>query len=205
MKVLLIILVIIGILFIIKSCIKKDDNKFNDNSRPKIPVGKTPIENDRIIIIKDVNYEDIKKAVLQFCNIYNKEKYSVIVQLTQISKNEIVLTFPYDIDFATYCFLINYLYYPNEIFYKANIKGWATTRSTDEFISKENADKLVMLYIPTDDKEYDNVYMTTEDNKGYKLGFSVGGLKTLNAPKENFEKNKYEIADIINKPGEKIQ
>ena len=62
-----------------------------------------------------------------------------------------------------------------------------------------------MLYIPSDDKEYDNIYLTTEDNKGYKLGFAVGGLETLNIPKENFEKNKYNIADVKNKSSEEIQ
>ena len=205
MKVILIILGIIGILILIKSCIPKNENKFSDDSRPKLPVQKNEIDNDRIIIINGANYTDIKKALNQFCNIYNKENYQAIIRLSTISQNEFVLTFPYGIDFTTFCFLINYLYYPNEIFYKADIKGWTTTNSNDEFISAENSNKYVMLYIPSDDKEYDNVFMTTEDNKGYKLGFAVGGVKTLNTPKENFEENKYKVADIKNKTSEEIQ
>jgi len=205
MKAILIILGIIGILILLKSCIPKNENTFNDNSRPKLLAEKSEIINDRIVIINGANYNDIKKALNQFCNTYNKENYQAIIRLTAISQNDFVLTFPYGIDFTTFCFLINYLYYPNEIFYKADIKGWTTTKSNDEFISPENSHKYVMLYIPSDDKEYDNIYLTTEDNKGYKLGFAVGGLETLNIPKENFEKNKYNIADVKNKSSEEIQ
>ena len=206
MKIVLIILGVILIALILKSCLPKNDNKeFKDTSRQNIPEQKKLVQNDKIIIVDGAKYEDIKKATLQFCNIYNKQNLVAIVKLTKISENLSVLTFPYDIDFGTFCFLINYLYYPNEIFYQADIKAWATTKPNDDFISKENQNKYSMIFIPRDDKEYDNVYMTTKENKGFKLGFAVGGLKNLSSPKINFIENKYMIKDIEDKPNEEIK
>ena len=34
--------------------------------------------------------------------------------------------------------------------------------------------KKVMIYIPAEDEEHDNVYLTTEDNIGFKMGFGIG-------------------------------
>jgi len=206
MKIVLIILCVILIALILKSCLPKNDNKeFKDTSRQNISEQKKLIQNDKIIIVDGARYEDIKKATLQFCNIYNKQNLVAIVKLTKISENLSVLTFPYDIDFGTLCFLTNYLYYPNEIFYKADIKAWTTTRPNDDFISNENENQYSMLFIPNDDKEYDNVYMTTKENKGYKLGFAIGKSKNLFFPKLNFIENKYRIKDIEDKPNEEIK
>jgi hypothetical protein len=57
-----------------------------------------------------------------------------------------------------------------------------------------------MLFIPYDDTEYDNVYLTTEDNIGYKLGFAVGHEKQiLDFPKLNFVEPQIEIDELAEK------
>ncbi|MCO7355734.1 hypothetical protein [Riemerella anatipestifer] len=206
MKIVLLVVAIIAILFIVKSCFpKSNENGFEDESRPNLPSPQTKIENDKIIIVEGAKYEVVKKAIQQFCNIYNKENYIAVIKLSKLSETTSILTFPYDIEFGTFCFLTNYLYYPNDIFYKADIKAWTTTKLNDEFISEENVNKYVMLYIPPEDQEYDNVYMTTEQNVGYILGFAVGGVKKLDTPRESFIGNKYEIEDTENKPSEEIK
>ena len=44
-----------------------------------------------------------------------------------------------------------------------------------------------MLYLAVNDKEYDNVFLTTSDNIGYKLGFAAGEEKQLlKEPKETY-------------------
>lgn len=205
MRKITIIITILGILPILISCFQSNDNEYKDNSRGKVEFEKKKIENDKIIIIEGAKYLDIKKALKQFCNIYNKENYVAVIRISKISEKVTVLTFPYDIDFTHFCFLTNYLYYPNEIFYKADIKAWTTTKSTDEFITENSADKYVLLYVPSNDAEHDNVYMTTEDNKCFKLGFSIGDQKELKQPVKDFVENKYEIEDAENKRGEEIK
>ncbi len=63
-----------------------------------------------------------------------------------------------------------------------------------------------MLYIPSDDKEYDNVYLTSSDNIGYKLGFAVGHeTQLLDSPKIKFIEQAISMDDINNKPTEEIK
>ena len=87
---------------------------------------------------------------------------------------------------------INYLKYAHELSlkpdYKPDIKAWCKTKESYSWMTNEIANKTVMLFIPDSDKEYDNVYLTTEDNIGFKMGFAVGyeHIK-LDKPMLNFE------------------
>lgn len=117
--------------------------------------------------------------------------------MTQISNNKFAVTFPYDIDFDTFCFAVNYLEYPTDIKWNADVRAWATTKSNDEWITEKSANKKVMLYISAFDKEYDNVFLTTQDNIGYKLGFAGGKeIKLLDTPEKSYEVQAIEINDI---------
>ncbi|MDP4203057.1 MAG: hypothetical protein Q8861_10195 [Bacteroidota bacterium] len=183
------ILVIIGAIIIallLKSCVSKNNNK-NENRTSIKDLPKEKVENDKVVLIENVNLGEVKKAIEQFCNNYNQEDYRALPLLTIVSENKFVVTFPYDIDFVTYCFFVNYMYYPNDISYKPTIKAWATTKSTDLWIKGDIANKKVMLYIPADDKDFDNVYLTTSNNIGYKMGFAMGEeSQRLDAPKQKY-------------------
>jgi hypothetical protein len=65
---------------------------------------------------------------------------------------------------------------------------------------EKSANKKAVLFIPVDDTEHDNVYMTTSDNIGYKLGFAVGEQKQLlTSPERRFVSPDIELADLTNK------
>ena len=186
MKTLLIIGGIIVVGFILKSCISNNNSK--NESRPintEMPTEK--IKNDKIVLIENVKLEDFKNVLQKFCNNYNQENLRALPLLTILSENKFVVTFPYDTDFATYCFFVNYMYYPNDIIYKPTIKAWTSTKQSDDWMTNDIANKKVMLYIPSDDKDYDNVYLTTFDNIGYKMGFAMGEEKQkLNNPRQSY-------------------
>lgn len=62
-----------------------------------------------------------------------------------------------------------------------------------------------MLYIPPDDEEYDNVYMTTEDNIGYKVGFAVNEQKQLlENPVSSYSEPPFTVEMTDGKPSEEI-
>lgn len=197
-KVLIIVAVILIVIFVLKYL--KSGNKLipkikrpADNTKPSVYV-----ENDKVIIIKNVNHEDISKAIKSFCNEYNSESYTAMLRLIPLGVNNYAVTFPYDIDFATFCFAVNYLEYPIDITnWKADVKAWATTKSNDEWITEKSANKKVMLYMSAFDKEYDNVFLTTQDNIGYKLGFAVGEeTQLLNIPEKHYEYPAIEIHEV---------
>jgi hypothetical protein len=186
MKTLLIIGGIIILGFILKSYISNNNSK--NESRPnnaEMPTEK--IKNDKITLIENVKLEDLKNALQNFCNNYNQENLRVLPRLTILAENKFVVTFPYDIDFETYCYFVNYMYYPNDITYKPIIKAWISTKQNDNWMTKEIVNKKVMIYIPSDDKDNDNVYLTTSDNIGYKMGFAMGEEKEkLNNPRQTY-------------------
>jgi hypothetical protein len=58
-----------------------------------------------------------------------------------------------------------------------------------------------MLFVSDFDKEYDNVYMTTSDNIGYKLSFAKGEEKQLfDKPEKSFVKQPLSINELAGKP-----
>ena len=194
MEIFLAIAVIIIAVFLYARYSGKTDN----SSRP--PGGKLPlteIANDKIILVDNANYEDIKKALTEFCNQYNKSDHVVLSRLWQLNPGWFAVTFPYDIDFITYCFAVNFLDYPMNVTWNAKVRGWTTTTPGDEWITDKSVNKKVMLYLAEDDKEGDNVFMTTEDNIGFKLGFaSARTRKLLDVPKESFRAPRVSVSDL---------
>ncbi|MEM6845226.1 MAG: hypothetical protein AAF944_25400 [Bacteroidota bacterium] len=172
------ILIIVGLIatgLVIKACVPTTNKETQNTDRPTKTAKPTKtIENDKLVVVNDVTPNEIKQAIQQFCNIYNQESYRALPELTIVSDNEYVITFPNDIDFETFCYFVNYLHYPSDIFYKPNITAWTTTSQGDSWMKDELVGKKVMLYIPKDDQDYDNVYLTTSDNLGYKMGFALG-------------------------------
>lgn len=198
-------LIILGL--VLKSCLKSNENEYKNEKRPKLNFDDSKkVKNDKIILIKNVDFEKVKLASQQFCNQYNQQKYLAVLNLIKIDNHKTVITFPFDIDFVNFCFLVNYLKYPNDISYNAEISGWTTTKSSDEWMTEKSVNKLVMVFIPNDDQEFDNVYMTTNDNIGYKLGFAMGEEKQLlPQPKETFKTKEFSVEDVGNLKGELIK
>src|SRR5512133_10596 len=63
------------------------------------------IENDKIIIVKNLKLDYMKQALQQFCDSYNVKSYLVLPRLTMLD-NYFVITFPYNIDFERFCYLV---------------------------------------------------------------------------------------------------
>ena len=92
-----------------------------------------------------------------------------------------------------------------EVKWNAIITGWTTTHIGDTWITDRSLNKNVMLFITDDDTEYDNVYMTTSDNFGYKLGFAKGQEKQLlETPKKLYVEPKIGFSDLSDKEFEDL-
>ncbi len=54
-----------------------------------------------------------------------------------------------------------------------------------------------MLFVSDFDTEYNNVFLTTSDNIGYKLGFAMGEEKQpLNSPEKSYIKPPINISEL---------
>jgi hypothetical protein len=187
MKVLILLGAIVIIALVLKACVSgntlaEDPPRPPSNLKPQVFK-----ENNKLIVVSNVSHQDISKALTKFCNAYNKEDFAALPRLFEVKYGTYAVTFPYDVDFATYCFAVNFLKYPMDIKWNAKVRAWAITKQGDDWITEKNVNKKVMLYLEEHDKEYDNVFLTTQDNVGYKLGFAAGQeTQLLSIPKERY-------------------
>lgn len=197
MKVIPILVIWVFVALVFKSCIS-GDRVSDDISRPH--PGKKPVtekKNDKLILVSNVNHDDIKNALIKFCNMYNKDNYAILPRLTQIAPRTFAITFPYDTNFSMFCFIVNFMKYPVDINWNSDVVAWATTKRSDEWITEKSLGKKVMLFLAEDDTEYDNVYLTTRDNIGYKLGFASGKEKQLLvSPKQPFIEPRIDVNNL---------
>jgi len=208
MKIGLIIIGVVILFFIIKAIFPFGQKPAHEDiSRPSVdkkPVQEKP--NDKLVVVRDADYDNLKKALIEFCNMYNKESFQAQPRLVKVSDREFAITFPYDINFEIFCYLVNYIEYPMDIKWQPTITAWTTTKQTDKWVSDKSVNKKVMLFIEDNDNEHDNVFMTTEDNIGFKLGFAVGEEKQpLNSPNKKFVSPSVEFSVLTDKPAENFQ
>lgn len=188
------------ILFFVWTIILKNQKSPSDTDKRILSKNTFPtdkVDNDKLVIVEDASEDDIKKILQEFCILYNEETYQVIPRLTKLSDKKFAITFPYDINFEIYCYFINYVNYPMGFNKHFKAIGWTTTRSTDIWITEKSVNKSVILFISDFDTEYDNVFLTTYDNIGYKLGFAMREEKQLlNNPAKSYVKPPITISEL---------
>jgi hypothetical protein len=188
---------------------KSKTESTNQNNSSEFKIENTVTENDKQILIENVDFNLIKKAVQDFTKSYDnpqQSKLKPISKLHKIDKYRVLITFPYDIDFEIFCYYVNYLKYPIDLNYKANVTGWTKTRSTDHWLNKNFENVNAMLFIDPNDKEFDNVMLTTEKGQTYKIGFAMGeGLQNQNGTILKYNPSEFKKLDLEKLESEEIK
>lgn len=107
------------------------------------------------------------------------------IELYQYDTNKYVIIPKEDIDNQSFNFLVNYLYYPENIKYKPIISGYTFVKDTTIF-PKEKLNYEIEIFVPQNDTEYDNVYAVTQYNEVFKIDF--GGKTIKSSLIKSFEK-----------------
>lgn len=76
----------------------------------------------------------------------------------------------HDIDYNDFCFLFNWLVYRKTTVRDYSLRGWLKESHLE--VKGNSVTGSIMLFIPSDDKEYDNVYFVSSHGKGYKQEFA---------------------------------
>jgi hypothetical protein len=172
---------------------------------------------DNFIIIKGGLCNDIKKALQQWIALYAKDLVSNIkLELYILGQERYLIVADKRLSNEKFNYLINYLRYPEGIEYNISIEGYATVRD-EKIYPQKLLNKKILVYVSGNDKEYDNVFVTTEDNETYKIDFNgkvsrVYESKTFSIPDidtkllqepERITLTKKEIAEIKNEKSKK--
>lgn len=132
---------------------------------------------ENIIKIEGGAYTDVKKALRQWISLYSENiDESLKFEVFKNGKGNHVIRVDERIDITSFFYLINYLKYPENIKYKINVEGFTIGKEHVELL-----DKRLLIYISENDKNYDNVYVVTEENKTYTIDF---GGKITELPNE---------------------
>lgn len=129
------------------------------------------VANDKLVFVSGITKQKLENDLKEVCDLYNSDGARMYPELQQLGDREFAITFPYDIDFVSFYYLINFLCYPMSGGERAEVTGWTKAVAGDRWITKRIAGKQLMLYIPEEDEEYDNVYVTTEYGECYKFSF----------------------------------
>ncbi|MBA4057035.1 MAG: hypothetical protein C0490_20135 [Marivirga sp.] len=162
--------------------------------------------NEKLIVVKGPKEEQMKKVLEKFCEMYNQNGSTTILKFYKKGDDTFFITFPSDIDFELFCYLINYIKYPMDINYKVEAIGWTIADHVDSWNTKYINGKKVIVFIDPDDQEYDNVMLTTEDNAAYEIGFAMGeGLEPRNKMILDFRTHDINLADLRNANGTTVK
>ncbi|MCL2073245.1 MAG: hypothetical protein FWH18_04955 [Marinilabiliaceae bacterium] len=142
---------------------------------------------EKYIIIKNCTKEELKTILNDWLIVYaNRLKSKMVFEIAEINPNVFVLEIGQSIDDTFFFFLVNYFAYP--IGFKKTFEAEGYTTATKH---KTLRNKKIYVFNNAKDTEYDNVWITTEENETYKFDFG-GKLR-----KVDFDKN-YKIFDISN-------
>lgn len=136
---------------------------------------------DNLILINGGAYNDIKKALRQWIDLYSKDlQDDLTFQIFKNGRGNHLIQADRRLDNERFFYLVNYLNYPENIEYKIDIEGYTKGKDKNELINKD-----LLVYISPTDKEYDNVFVATSDNKNFKVDF--GGKITETRDKRLFK------------------
>lgn len=129
---------------------------------------------DNLITIKGGAYNDVKKALGQWIDLYaNDLQDRLTFQLFKNGLGNHIIQVDERLDNERFYYLVNYLNSPEGIDYKIDIVGFITGREENKLKNKN-----LLVHISPTDEDYDNVFVTTSENENFKVQFGVGIIET---------------------------
>lgn len=122
---------------------------------------------DNLILINGGAYNDIKKALRQWIDLYSKDlSDGLTFQIFKNGRGNHIIQADKRLDNDKFFYLVNYLNYPENTEYKIDIEGYTTGKDKNQLEGKR-----LLVYISKTDKGYDNVFVTTSENQNFKVDF----------------------------------
>lgn len=129
---------------------------------------------NNVIIVKNGDYVLVKQSLKQWLDLYAPVlREGMTFHLIKTDENILVIKADPAVDNEFFFYLVNYLKYPENIEYNVDVVGYTVGKQF-----RELKDKQLMVYIPSHDKEYDNVFLVTFSNEHYKIDFGLN-LKAI--------------------------
>lgn len=127
----------------------------------------------REIAITGWSEERLHKAVEGFIHLYGQKGSPVPTPAIRSEEGHLVLVLPDDTEYDLFCYWVNHLVYSDkEQRFNDNVTGWFEVAPDAEGSWKPFAHQTLMFFIPEADREFDNVFFLTEDERCFKQEFA---------------------------------
>ncbi len=152
------------------------------------------VVNDKLVFVVGAGAEEIKPALSGFCKLYNRNDYKIEIKLHPVEEKVIALTFPDNLDYIVFFYLIKNLTFLNAGRLPVKVMGWCSLLPIDKTVLKTEQ---VMVFAPDTGHPGKFVYLTTQENKCWKIDFDrscyepVSLLQPYNKPPYSFMEIKH--------------
>ena len=166
----------------------------------KSNVEKIITKNEKTVIIKNINKEDLIKTVIEFTELYNEISKIVTSRIIDISTNEFTIFFPYNTSIDVLHYFIDYL---GELATNSNLIGWHKISKEDKWLIQLGInDEYAMIYqfggTQFERTQFAGVHLTTNKNNCFELDFSVANeIVKFETPKINYITPPYSFEELI--------
>lgn len=144
------------------------DLRFHCERRNEIDeVGEVETITDGVIRFNTNDEAEIMEAFDRF-DFQNSQKELLKPRIVRREFHSLLVL--HDIDYSDFCFLFNWLVYRKMAVPDYTLRGWLKESHLE--VQGNSVTGPIMLFIPSDDKEYDNVYFVSSHGKGYKQEFA---------------------------------
>ncbi|MBR5029960.1 MAG: hypothetical protein IKX63_02505 [Muribaculaceae bacterium] len=126
-----------------------------------------------LILVQNMTEKEIVDAIESYNTMGKEEDENFEYYMPEIKNygNDFLLLFAPTINYRDFCFWVNYLVYSDKNKRHNNdITGWYEMGNTTNEHPLSN--KMLMMFIPESDKEFDNVYLVDNFNNCYKQEFA---------------------------------
>jgi hypothetical protein len=148
---------------------------------------KAPIAmGDKVLLVQGWNDVELRQILGDFQSLSGNRLPSTFSSEIHTGDGTILrVTFPADIPSMDFCFLVNYAQYPKGFDLKSRkilVAGKANISS--EFLPSDQSliGKRILIYVPSNDKQYDEVFAQAE-GQSYEFPFTQTGFKRAQEPR----------------------
>ena len=154
------------------------------SSRPQFVPNPT---NDKFIISSGWEATELEKILRDFQVLYNGRFHAnFTIQSTSVNSTQFRITFPNDIEPMLFHFLVNYARYPKDLDLTNRTISIAGRTTLDQNFALPNPSLIgqkALIYVPTDDHEFDLVYVKMEQGQVYEDSFASSKWKLVQNPR----------------------
>jgi hypothetical protein len=149
-------------------------------------LAQTPNQHQKEVIVRGWTDEELSNILTDFADMYGEDlgkKFDF--EVCHHDNGATRISFPHDIPAQQFSYLVNYLNYPKNYDLKTHsisVTGNATLSTDFHPPNKSLIGKKAAFYVPSDDKDYDLVYVRVEDET-FKNSFAASHWKKVEAPR----------------------